>query len=111
MKRLTDRQIAVLAAVERFGSPNLPDLHFDFPQLAPSTVLRVLDALEGKGLIEPSGDRQWHTSELAGLARLASNRIRSFPGGAAGLVSPSIRRVDVRVTARSIEGRGSGGLG
>ena len=31
MRRLTDRQVAVLAAVERLGIPTLPDLHFEFP--------------------------------------------------------------------------------
>src|SRR5581483_8226604 len=59
MKRLTDRQVALLAAVERLGRPTLPDLRFEFPQLAPSTVLRTLNALEKKGLVTSSGDHQW----------------------------------------------------
>jgi hypothetical protein len=56
MKRLTDRQVAVLAAVERLGRATLPDLRYEFPDLAPSTVL---DALKKKGLVESSGKREW----------------------------------------------------
>ena len=59
VRRLTDRQIAVLAAVERLGRPTLPDLRFEFPELYPSTVLRCLRALEARGLVESSGNRHW----------------------------------------------------
>jgi hypothetical protein len=48
-----------LAAVERLGRPTLPDLHFEFPDLPPSAVLRTLDALEAKKLISSSGERHW----------------------------------------------------
>jgi hypothetical protein len=59
MRRLTDRQVAVLAAVERLGQPTLPDLRHEFPHLAPSTVLRTLDALERKGRVLSTGNRHW----------------------------------------------------
>jgi DNA-binding IclR family transcriptional regulator len=67
MRRLTDRQVSVLAAVERLGSPTLPDLHFEFPQLPASTVFRTLDALEARGLIEMSGDRRWRYLGVGGF--------------------------------------------
>jgi len=54
--RLTDRQTAVLAAVERLGRPVMADLWEEFPDLAPSAVKKVLDALETKGLVEHAGD-------------------------------------------------------
>lgn len=58
MGSLTDRQVAVLAAVERLGWPTVPDLRCESPHLAPSTVLRTLGALESNGLVESSGDRR-----------------------------------------------------
>jgi DNA-binding IclR family transcriptional regulator len=67
LRRLTDRQIGVLAAVERLGSPTLPDLHFEFPNLSASTVFRTLEALEAKGLIESSGDRHWRYLGVGGF--------------------------------------------
>ncbi|MCP9491613.1 MAG: hypothetical protein MSC31_17320 [Solirubrobacteraceae bacterium MAG38_C4-C5] len=54
--KLTDRQTAVLAAVERYGQPIMADFREAFPQLAPSAVKRVLDGLEKKGLVAHSGD-------------------------------------------------------
>jgi hypothetical protein len=59
MRRLTDRQIAVLAAVERLGSPTLPDLRLELAHLAPSAVLRTLDGLKAKHLISASGNRHF----------------------------------------------------
>jgi hypothetical protein len=56
---MTDRQIAVLAAVERLGEPTLPDLHREFPHLPPSMLARSLSALSGRGLVQMSGDPQW----------------------------------------------------
>lgn len=67
MKRLTDRQVAVLAAVERIGRPTLPDLRFEFPHLAPSTVFRTLEALERKGLVQSSGNRHWRYLGVGGF--------------------------------------------
>ena len=55
-RRLTDRQAAVLAAVERVGRPVMADLWREFPDLAPSAIKRVLDALERKGLVDHAGD-------------------------------------------------------
>ena len=55
-RRLTDRQTAVLAAVERLGRPSMPELHREFPRLAPSAINRVLAALESKGLVACAGD-------------------------------------------------------
>ena len=54
--RLTDRQTAVLAAVERLGRPVMADLWEQFPELAPSAIKKVLDALEKKGLLSHAGD-------------------------------------------------------
>jgi hypothetical protein len=67
LKRLTDRQISVLAAVERLGSPTLPDLRFEFPELPASTVFRTLEALEAKELIEMSGDRRLRYAGVGGF--------------------------------------------
>jgi hypothetical protein len=53
---LTQRQTAVLAAVERFGEPTLPDLREEFPDLAPSEIYRVLESLERRGKIDWAGD-------------------------------------------------------
>lgn len=55
-RRLTDRQAAVLAAVERLGDPSIPDLRDQFPDLAPSAVAKVLEALESRGLVERAGE-------------------------------------------------------
>ena len=46
----------MLAAVERLGRPTLPDLHYEFPDFAPSAVRRTLEALRAKGLVESSGN-------------------------------------------------------
>lgn len=73
MRRLTDRQVAVIAAVERLGSPTLPDLHFEFPDLAPSTVLRTLEALGAKGLITSCGNPQFAYQGVGGLEPRASH--------------------------------------
>lgn len=54
--KLTDRQTAVLAAVERLGQPVMADLWQEFPDLVPSAIKKVLDALEKKGLVGHAGD-------------------------------------------------------
>jgi DNA-binding MarR family transcriptional regulator len=56
MRRLTIRQNAVLAAVERRGECTLLDLRCDFPDLAPSMVWRVVESLAGRGLVNRAGD-------------------------------------------------------
>ncbi len=58
-RRLTDRQVAVLAAVERLGRPTIPELWDEFPALAPSEIYRVLKALIAKGYVEMSGNPHW----------------------------------------------------
>lgn len=55
-RKLTDRQAAVLAAVERRGRPVMADLWQDFPDLQPSAIKRVLESLEKRGLISHAGD-------------------------------------------------------
>jgi hypothetical protein len=59
-RRLTDRQVAVLAALERRGdATTVPELHRDFPQLKPAELVRVLDSLVRRGLVMWTGDRTW----------------------------------------------------
>jgi hypothetical protein len=55
-RRLTDRQAAVLAAVERLGRPAMGDLWNEFPDLQPSAIKKVLDSLSRKGLVDSAGD-------------------------------------------------------
>lgn len=60
IRKLTDRQLAVLAALERVGrGVTVPELHASFPHLAPSSLVRVLDSLVRRGLVEWSGNRTW----------------------------------------------------
>ena len=54
--KLTNRQTAVLAAVERLGRPVMADLWQEFPELAPSAIKKVLGALQQKGLVDHAGD-------------------------------------------------------
>lgn len=49
----------MLAAVERLGRPTVPDLRRAFPHLEPSAIVRVLGALEARGLVEASGNPHW----------------------------------------------------
>lgn len=58
-RRLTDRQVAVLAAVERLGRPTLPEIAAEFPDLERSTVLRVLIALIDRDLVGWRGNWSW----------------------------------------------------
>lgn len=59
MKKLTARQTAVLATVERLGEPTIPDLKGQFPPLYPSEIWRVLCSLERRGLVAFSGNPYW----------------------------------------------------
>lgn len=52
---LTDRQVAVLAAIERRGASTLPDLRDDFPTLPPSAVLRSIVGLVRRELVAHTG--------------------------------------------------------
>jgi DNA-binding IclR family transcriptional regulator len=66
-RKMTDRQVAVLAAVERLGEPTLPELAGQFPDLAPSTVLRVVEALLMRKLVEWRGELRWvHAGDAVG---------------------------------------------
>lgn len=56
MRKLTIRQSAVLAAIERRRKCSLVELWDDFPDLPPSAVLRVIDALELRGLVNRTGN-------------------------------------------------------
>jgi hypothetical protein len=51
----------------RLGNPTLPDLHYEFPHLTPSSILRVLDALEAKGRARSSGNRHWAYLGIGGF--------------------------------------------
>ena len=55
-RKLTTRQAAVLAAIERRGRATLLDLRDDFPDIPPSTVARVTDVLRGRDLVRAFGD-------------------------------------------------------
>lgn len=54
-RKLTPRQTAVLAAVERLGQPGMLELSAEF-NFAPSEIARVLEVLEQRGLVARSGD-------------------------------------------------------
>lgn len=54
--KLTVRQSAVLAAIERRRTSTLLDLRDDFPELAPSEVARVIESLARRGLVSRVGD-------------------------------------------------------
>ena len=55
VRKLTDRQIAVLAAIERLGRPTLPELRHDLPALTQSEITRVVAALVIRGLVARGG--------------------------------------------------------
>jgi hypothetical protein len=55
-RRPSERQAAVLAAVERLGRPMMADLWEQFPDMQPSAIKKVLDSLESKGLVEHAGE-------------------------------------------------------
>lgn len=85
MNRLTDRQVAVLAAVERLGRPTLPDVAAEFPHLAPSAILSTLDALEAKKRVFSGGEREWVYLGEGGFGgpKIASEAIVRFWSGPA----------------------------
>lgn len=55
MRKLTDRQVVVLAAVERLGSPTPDDLRQEVSALTASETSRVVNALVTRGLVAESG--------------------------------------------------------
>jgi Fe2+ or Zn2+ uptake regulation protein len=56
VRRLTNQQVAVLAAVERLGHPLLVDLRRDLSALGMSTIYRHIEALQRRGLVVEQGD-------------------------------------------------------
>ncbi len=57
-RRLTDRQVIVLAALERHEAATVLELWEELPGLVPSDIVRVLEALEGRELVQSEGDRE-----------------------------------------------------
>lgn len=55
-RRLTNRQAAVLAAVERRGRTTVDALGADFRDVASSTLVRTLDRLHELGHVDRAGD-------------------------------------------------------
>ena len=55
MRKLTDRQVAVLAAIERLGWPTLPELRDELSELTQSEIIRVVAALVIRGLVAEAG--------------------------------------------------------
>jgi DNA-binding MarR family transcriptional regulator len=114
-RKLTPRQTAVLAAVERLGRPGMLELspEFDF---APSEVARVLEVLEERGLIARSGDpalvytggvRFWATARggeqaTESLQALLDELTRGEQD-LDGWISPEQRCIVVYLPLRSIE--------
>ena len=58
-RRLSPRQVVVLAGVERLGNPTVPELAWELAGMQPSEIVRVLDALEQKEKVVASGCRWW----------------------------------------------------
>ncbi len=69
LRRLTIRQAAVLEVVQGLGSPTLPQIAAEFPDLFPSDVAKVLRALGRRGRLTWTGD--WASAYLGD---------RSYPG-------------------------------
>jgi hypothetical protein len=59
MKRLTQKQTQVLAALERTGRTTLLELSERLPNQKPSEVWRVAEALARRGLVSTEGDPRW----------------------------------------------------
>lgn len=57
-RRLSDKQVAILAALDRLGDATRLDLRAELPHLAPSEVRRVLGSLERRGLVVSEGDEE-----------------------------------------------------
>jgi hypothetical protein len=58
-RRLTEKQVVVLSAVERLGRPTIPELAGELTEMLPSEIVRVLSALEAKERVAASGCRYW----------------------------------------------------
>jgi hypothetical protein len=67
-RRLTAKQVAVLAAVERLGNPTVPELAWELDAMVPSEIVRVLDALEARERVVATGARHWiYLGDPAGI--------------------------------------------
>jgi hypothetical protein len=53
---LTNRQVAVLAAIERIGRPTLAELRFELSSLRVSDITGVAAGLVVRGLVAEAGD-------------------------------------------------------
>jgi len=58
MRKLTDRQVAVLAAIERTGNPTALGLGYEFRTTA-AKIYRVIETLIRRGLVEQTGNPHW----------------------------------------------------
>ena len=56
MRRLTNRQVAVLAAIERLGCPTLPELRLELPVLRQSEIAGCVAGLALRGLVAEAGE-------------------------------------------------------
>ncbi len=65
MRRLTDRQVIVLAAIERLGTPVRAELRREVTGLSAKQVREVVDALVNRGLVTESG----HPARLHAVPR------------------------------------------
>ena len=77
-RKLTDRQVAVLAAVERLGDATLPEITAEFRGLSASRVLRVLEALILRELVEWRGDLRWVYLGAAPVGFIAEDAVVRF---------------------------------
>lgn len=67
-RRLTEKQVVVLAAVERLGFPTVPELAHELDAMTPSEIVRVLHALEAKERVVATTVRQWtYLGDPAGI--------------------------------------------
>ena len=55
VRKLTNRQVAVLAAIERIGWPTLEELRRELSALAAREITLATDALVGRSLVAESG--------------------------------------------------------
>lgn len=116
-RKLTARETAVLAAVERLGRPGMLELSPEFG-FAPSEIARVLEVLEGRRLVARSGDpalvytggvRWWATAregepETEKLQELLNDLLVDDLGlGLDGWIAPEQRAVVIYLPLRSVE--------
>jgi len=59
MRRLTDLQLAVLAAVEREGDADFLTIACQFAPRSCSQIRKVVEALEVRGLVRLTGRREY----------------------------------------------------